>query len=222
MGADGGNSPAGKQGQLSPHSVRNCALSSEGSAGGRGASQFLTGNGRSWRESQGKDRERRVGLSDSGRGRRLRMRPLRRGGGMAALLIAASVGAQIQAGAGTVVAMVRCFANTAGVRGWSCPGERCGSKRARDCEDQQRNGDEPAHRLRIDQRGRRCKFGGQRVVVQFGLRIGPVKREIPSASLRAGSSLRLKSGYAQDDNVSLGMTDGTQDHRVETIATSGG
>jgi hypothetical protein len=37
------------------------------------------------------------------------------------------------------------------------------------------------------------------VVVQFGLRAGPVKREIPSTSLRAGSSLRLKSGYAQDD-----------------------
>jgi hypothetical protein len=28
---------------------------------------------------------------------------------------------------------------------------------------------------------------------------GQVKREMPSASLRAGSSLRLKSGYAQDD-----------------------
>jgi len=39
------------------------------------------------------------------------------------------------------------------------------------------------------------------VVVQFGLRIEPVKREIPSASLRAGSSLRLKNGYAQDDKV---------------------
>jgi len=37
------------------------------------------------------------------------------------------------------------------------------------------------------------------VVVQFGLRAGPVKWEIPSTSLRAGSSLRLKSGYAQDD-----------------------
>jgi hypothetical protein len=36
-------------------------------------------------------------------------------------------------------------------------------------------------------------------VVRFGLRVGPVKREIPSTSLRAGSSLRLKSGYAQDD-----------------------
>jgi hypothetical protein len=38
------------------------------------------------------------------------------------------------------------------------------------------------------------------VVVQLGLRTGPVKREIPSASLRAGSSLRLKNGYAQDDS----------------------
>jgi hypothetical protein len=36
---------------------------------------------------------------------------------------------------------------------------------------------------------------------QFGLRIGAVKREIPSASLRAGSSLRLKNGFAQDDNA---------------------
>jgi hypothetical protein len=32
-----------------------------------------------------------------------------------------------------------------------------------------------------------------------GLRAGSAEREIPSASLRAGSSLRLKSGYAQDD-----------------------
>ena len=39
------------------------------------------------------------------------------------------------------------------------------------------------------------------VVVQFGLRVGPVKREIPSASLRAGSSLRLKNGSAQDDSL---------------------
>jgi hypothetical protein len=39
------------------------------------------------------------------------------------------------------------------------------------------------------------------MVVQFGLRAGPVKREIPSTSLRAGSSLRLKSGCAQDDAV---------------------
>jgi hypothetical protein len=36
-------------------------------------------------------------------------------------------------------------------------------------------------------------------VVQFGLRVARVKREIPSASLRAGSSLRLKNGCAQDD-----------------------
>jgi hypothetical protein len=39
------------------------------------------------------------------------------------------------------------------------------------------------------------------VVVQFGLRVRPTKQEIPSASLRAGSSLRLKNGYAQDDSV---------------------
>jgi hypothetical protein len=36
--------------------------------------------------------------------------------------------------------------------------------------------------------------------VQFGLRAAPVKREIPSTSLRAGSSLRLKNGSAQDDS----------------------
>jgi hypothetical protein len=36
---------------------------------------------------------------------------------------------------------------------------------------------------------------------QFDLRAGPVKAEIPSASLRAGSLLRLKNGSAQDDNV---------------------
>jgi len=38
------------------------------------------------------------------------------------------------------------------------------------------------------------------VVVQFGLRVTPVKREIPSTALRAGS-LRLKNGYAQDDRA---------------------
>jgi hypothetical protein len=38
-------------------------------------------------------------------------------------------------------------------------------------------------------------------VVQFGLRIRPAKQEIPSTALRAGSSLRLKNGYAQDDTV---------------------
>src|ERR1700691_6098824 len=32
------------------------------------------------------------------------------------------------------------------------------------------------------------------------LRVGPVELGIPSASLRAGSSLRLKNGCAQDDN----------------------
>jgi hypothetical protein len=41
----------------------------------------------------------------------------------------------------------------------------------------------------------------QLIVVQFGLRIKPVEQEIPSTSLRAGSSLCLKSGYAQDDKV---------------------
>ena len=35
--------------------------------------------------------------------------------------------------------------------------------------------------------------------MQFGLRAAPVKREIPSATLRAGSSLRLKNSYARDD-----------------------
>jgi len=42
------------------------------------------------------------------------------------------------------------------------------------------------------------------VVVQFGLRAEPVEREIPFdslRSLRAGSSLRLKNGYAQDDTA---------------------
>ena len=41
----------------------------------------------------------------------------------------------------------------------------------------------------------------RQVVVQLGLRVVPVEREIPSASLRAGSSLRLKNGYAKDDKV---------------------
>ncbi|HEY3973030.1 MAG TPA: hypothetical protein VGM18_08505 [Candidatus Sulfotelmatobacter sp.] len=36
------------------------------------------------------------------------------------------------------------------------------------------------------------------VVVGFGFRAGPVEREIPSTSLRAGSSHRLKYGFAQD------------------------
>ena len=35
--------------------------------------------------------------------------------------------------------------------------------------------------------------------VQFGSRARPVEREIPSTTLRAGSSLRLKNGYVQDD-----------------------
>jgi len=34
-----------------------------------------------------------------------------------------------------------------------------------------------------------------------GLRAGPVQIEIPSASLRAGSSLRLKNGSFQDDKA---------------------
>ena len=38
-------------------------------------------------------------------------------------------------------------------------------------------------------------------MVHFGLRAKPVETEIPSTSLRAGSSLRLKNGYAQDDPV---------------------
>jgi hypothetical protein len=38
-------------------------------------------------------------------------------------------------------------------------------------------------------------------VVQYGSRAKPVEWEIPSTALRAGSSLRLKNGYAQDDAV---------------------
>jgi len=41
------------------------------------------------------------------------------------------------------------------------------------------------------------------VVVELSLRVGPVKLEIPSTSLRAGSSLRLKNGSAQDDSRSV-------------------
>jgi hypothetical protein len=37
--------------------------------------------------------------------------------------------------------------------------------------------------------------------MQFGSHVRWVEHEIPSASLRAGSSLRLKNGYAQDDKV---------------------
>jgi hypothetical protein len=44
----------------------------------------------------------------------------------------------------------------------------------------------------------------ERVVIEFSSRVGPVEREIPSTSLRAGSSLRLKSGSAQDDATTLG------------------
>jgi hypothetical protein len=36
-------------------------------------------------------------------------------------------------------------------------------------------------------------------VVQLGVGGKPVEQEIPSASLRAGSPLRLKNGYTQDD-----------------------
>jgi hypothetical protein len=38
-------------------------------------------------------------------------------------------------------------------------------------------------------------------VAAFGFRAGPGEMEIPSTSLRAGSSLRLKSGCAQDDKA---------------------
>jgi len=38
-------------------------------------------------------------------------------------------------------------------------------------------------------------------VAQFGVRVKPVQFEIPSTSLRASSSLRLKSGCAQDDTT---------------------
>ncbi len=72
---------------------------------------------------------------------------------MAAVLIAAAVGAQRQAGAGIVVAMVRRLAEATGVCGGRCPCERSRGERARGGEKQQRYGDEPAHRLSIDQRG---------------------------------------------------------------------
>ena len=35
--------------------------------------------------------------------------------------------------------------------------------------------------------------------MQFGSRARAVEQEIPSIALRAGSSLRLKNGFAQDD-----------------------
>ena len=41
-------------------------------------------------------------------------------------------------------------------------------------------------------------------MVQFGSRSRAVETEIPSTSLRAGSSRRLKNGYAQDDTVGKG------------------
>jgi len=37
------------------------------------------------------------------------------------------------------------------------------------------------------------------IVVHFGVRDKPIEQEIPSASLRASSSLRMKNAYAQDD-----------------------
>jgi hypothetical protein len=38
-------------------------------------------------------------------------------------------------------------------------------------------------------------------VLQFRVRARPDKIEMPSTLLRAGSSLRLKNGYAQDDTM---------------------
>jgi len=40
-------------------------------------------------------------------------------------------------------------------------------------------------------------------MVQLRSRVRPVKREIPSTALRAGSSLSLKNGFAQDAKVML-------------------
>jgi hypothetical protein len=57
-----------------------------------------------------------------------------------------------------------------------------------------------AAKRNLGARGRRRLANGFWVGVQFGSRAGPVEREIPSASLRAGSSLRLKNGSAQDDS----------------------
>jgi hypothetical protein len=51
------------------------------------------------------------------------------------------------------------------------------------------------------------------MVVQFGLRLRAVKQEIPSTSLRAGSSLRLKNGSAQDDK-------GSEDEKARTPEAS--
>jgi hypothetical protein len=63
--------------------------------------------------------------------------------------------------------------------------------------------------VRLAQRGLFLYTAQALVVLQFGLRIRPVEREIPFGALRllrAGSSLRLgfyamKLGYAQDDKV---------------------
>jgi hypothetical protein len=48
--------------------------------------------------------------------------------------------------------------------------------------------------------------------MQFGFRDRLVQREIPSTSLRAGSSLRLKKGYAQDDKVSNNQLRRSEEH----------
>jgi hypothetical protein len=42
---------------------------------------------------------------------------------------------------------------------------------------------------------------GSKARMRFGSRAKLVETETPSTSLRAGSSLRLKNGYAQDDQV---------------------
>ena len=50
-------------------------------------------------------------------------------------------------------------------------------------------------------------------VEQFGLRVRPVELEIPSTSLRAGSSLRLKNACVQDD-AEFGLEVRTQAHQT--------
>ncbi len=49
-----------------------------------------------------------------------------------------------------------------------------------------------------------CDALKNRVAVQVGLRVEPVEHEIPSAPLRASSSLRLKNGSARDYKVVKG------------------
>jgi hypothetical protein len=56
------------------------------------------------------------------------------------------------------------------------------------------------------------------MVASFGLRVRPVELEIPSTSLRAGSSLRLKNGCAQDD-AEFGLEVRTQAHQTHTVGT---